>query len=307
MGQIATMLTSVTRTRSPLQRELDTLTKVLGIIAWGAVAVIVVVGLIRGMPADQLLLLGTAMAISAIPTGMPAFVSGLLSMGVDPARRCQGGRQEPHRRRDPRCDERDQHRQDRHPDAEPDDGVDAVRGRLVVHGRGGGLPEDGRHPLGRRGAGARLHPPRPSAWCSTATRSSSDDGSVIGDPTEAALVVLAAKLGVDAAETRRAYPRLAEVPFDSDYKFMATFHRVTVDGVEHVIELVKGAPDVVIARCTQAGGPLSGSQVPMARGPRRHRGGQRADGREGAAGARVRRPARRPATSWPRWPTTRWP
>jgi P-type Ca2+ transporter type 2C len=89
------------------------------------------------------------------------------------------------------------------------------------------------------------------------------DGSVIGDPTEAALVVLAAKLGVDAAETRRAYPRLAEVPFDSDYKFMATFHRITVEGVEHVIELVKGAPDVVIARCTQAGGPLSGSQVPM--------------------------------------------
>ena len=47
---------------------------------------------------------------------------------------------------------------------------------------------------------------------------------MIGDPTEAALVVLAAKLGVDAEETRRAYPRLAEVPFDSAYKFMATFH-----------------------------------------------------------------------------------
>ncbi len=59
-------------------------------------------------------------------------------------------------------------------------------------------------------------------------------GSVIGDPTEAALVVLAAKLGVDAEETRRAYPRLSEVPFDSEYKFMATFHRVAVDGVEHV-------------------------------------------------------------------------
>ena len=49
---------------------------------------------------------------------------------------------------------------------------------------------------------------------------------MVGDPTEAALVVLAAKLGVDAEETRRAYPRLAEVPFDSDYKFMATFHRL---------------------------------------------------------------------------------
>src|SRR6185503_15426588 len=82
MGQIATMLTSVTRTRSPLQKELDTLTRVLGIIAWTAVAFIVVVGLVRGVPISELLLLGTAMAISAIPTGLPAFVSGMLSYGA---------------------------------------------------------------------------------------------------------------------------------------------------------------------------------------------------------------------------------
>ena len=82
MGQIATMLTSVTRTRSPLQKELDSLTKVLGIIAWSAVAFIFVVGLARGTDAKELFLLGTAMAISAIPTGLPAFVSALLSMGA---------------------------------------------------------------------------------------------------------------------------------------------------------------------------------------------------------------------------------
>jgi magnesium-transporting ATPase (P-type) len=82
MGQIATMLTSVTRTRSPLQQELDSLTKVIGVIAWTAVAFIVVIGWARGMPVNELLLLGTAMAISAIPTGMPAFVSGLLSIGA---------------------------------------------------------------------------------------------------------------------------------------------------------------------------------------------------------------------------------
>ena len=54
------------------------------------------------------------------------------------------------------------------------------------------------------------------------------------------------------------------MPFDSDYKFMATFHRVPLDGAERVIELVKGGPDVVLARCTRSGGPLSGSQVPIA-------------------------------------------
>jgi len=53
------------------------------------------------------------------------------------------------------------------------------------------------------------------------------------------------------------------VPFDSEYKFMATFHHFPVEQTDHVIELVKGGPDVVLARCTRAGGPLSGSQVPI--------------------------------------------
>ena len=111
-----------------------------------------------------------------------------------------------------------------------------------------------------------------------------DDGAVVGDPTEAALVVLAAKLGVDAEETRRAYPRIAEVPFDSEYKFMATFHRFPVDGVDHVIELVKGGPDVVLARCTQSGGPLSGSQVPIEQA---RAGIEAANARMGEKGLRV--------------------
>ena len=87
----------------------------------------------------------------------------------------------------------------------------------------------------------------------------------VGDPTEAALVVLAAKIGVDAEITRRAHPRLAEVPFDSAYKFMATFHRASVpdDAPESVIGLVKGAPDVVLARCATA--MWHDEQVPIER------------------------------------------
>ncbi len=108
---------------------------------------------------------------------------------------------------------------------------------------------------------------------------------MIGDPTEAALVVLAAKLGVDAEETRRAYPRLAEVPFDSEYKFMATFHRVPVDGVEHVIELVKGAPDVVIARCSAGRRPAQ--RVAGADGRRPATDIEAANERMGEKGLRV--------------------
>ena len=78
------------------------------------------------------------------------------------------------------------------------------------------------------------------------------DGELIGDPTELALVALAAKGGVDAASTRQAYPRIAELPFDAAYKLMATFHKMTDEsGTEVVRCFVKGAPDQLLA---QAGG-----------------------------------------------------
>jgi len=262
MGQIATMLSSISRTRSPLQKELGSLTKVLGIVAWGAVAFIVIVGVARGEEFKDVLLLGTAMAISAIPTGMPAFVSGLLSMG---ARQLADSRAVVKNLTD----------------VETLGATSAINtdktGTLTMnemmvsmiyaagtwfHVEGEGYRKTGAitavagQPVPdftRLGLGLALD--------SDATVG--NDGTVVGDPTEAALVVLAAKLGVDAEETRRAYPRIAEVPFDSDYKFMATFHRVTLDGAEHVIELVKGAPDVVLARCSESGGPLSGSQQPI--------------------------------------------
>ena len=283
MGQIATMLTSVTRTRSPLQRELDSLTKVLGVIAWGAVAVIVVAGLIRGMPGQDLLLLGTAMAISAIPTGMPAFVSGLLSLG---ARQLADAKAVVKNLTD----------------VETLGATSAINtdktgtltlnqmmvSTLYASGSWFTVEGEGYRTTGaiRSVAGVPV-PDFTRLGLGLALDSDAvvgDGGAVIGDPTEAALVVLAAKLGVDAEETRRAYPRLTEVPFDSEYKFMATFHRVPVDGVEHVIELVKGAPDVVIARCSQAGGPLSGSQVPIAQA---RDGIEEANERMGKKGLRV--------------------
>ena len=262
MGKIATMLSSVTRTRSPLQKELGALTKVLGTIAWGAVAFIVIVGVARGLPFDEVLLLGTAMAISAIPTGMPAFVSGLLSLGAKQLADAKAVVKNL-------------------TDVETLGATSAINtdktGTLTLNEmmvstlytadswftvEGEGYRKAGTI---RSVAGA----PVPDftrlalGLVLDSDATVSDGGAVVGDPTEAALVVLAAKLGVDAEETRRAYPRLAEVPFDSDYKFMATFHHFTVNGVERVIQLVKGGPDVVLARCTMSGGPMSGSQVPI--------------------------------------------
>ena len=262
MGKIATMLTAVTRTRSPLQKELGSLTKVLGLVAWGAVAFIVVVGVARGEKFSDVLLLGTAMAISAIPTGMPAFVSGLLSLGAKQLAEAKAVVKNL-------------------TDVETLGATSAINtdktGTLtmnqmmvsVIYANDSWFTVEGEG-YRKRGAirsvaGASVPDFTRLAYGLVLDSDASvgDDGSVVGDPTEAALVVLAAKLGVDAEETRRTYPRIAEVPFDSDYKFMATFHRVPVNGTERMIQLVKGGPDVVLSRCAVAGGPLSGSQVPI--------------------------------------------
>ena len=273
MGQIATMLTSVTRTRSPLQKELDTLTKVLGVIAWTAVAIIVVVGLARGLSGTDVLLLGTAMAISAIPTGLPTFVSAMLSYGAKQLAEAKAVVKNL-------------------TDVETLGATSAINtdktGTLtmnemmvsVLYTGGSWFTVEGE---GYRKSGAILSTagaPTPDftrlayglALDSDATVS--DQGAVVGDPTEAALVVLAAKLGVDAEETRRAYPRLAEVPFDSEYKFMATFHRVPFDGRERVIGLVKGAPDVVLARCSAEGARSGDVPAPIDETSAQHRSGQ---------------------------------
>ncbi len=82
VGRIAAMLSGVVRTRSPLQQQLDDLTGKIGWIAWATLALILVVGLLRGLSFEALMLLGISMAVSAIPTGMPTFVQSMLAMGA---------------------------------------------------------------------------------------------------------------------------------------------------------------------------------------------------------------------------------
>src|SRR5918995_6514039 len=256
MGQIADMVTATKRTRSPLQRELDGMTKVFGLVAWLAVAVIAIFGIARGQEIETLLLLCVSTAIASIPTGLPTFVQAMLSSG---ARRLAESKAVVKSLTD----------------------VETLGGTTLINSdKTGTLTMNAMtattmlaggdwytiEGVGYRKTGAILgvaggKPPDFSrlalglSLCTDATVA--DDETVIGDPTEAAFVVLAAKMGTDAVRTRAALPRRAEVPFDSEYKFMATLHdRPDWMGPQLLHEphfaCVKGAPDVVLQRCSQA-------------------------------------------------------
>lgn len=254
VGRIAGMLGEVTRTRSPLQRQLDQLTRTLGIIAWGTLVVILVVGLVRGLTFTDLMLLGIAMAVSAIPTGLPTFVQSMLASGAQELARAKAIV------RNLSDVETLGSTSQINTDKTGTLTLNQMTARsLYLQGRWYEVDGEGYSWTGQvRGvAGA---PPGNldavayvSALANDATVSRS--GEVVGDPTEAALVVLAEKLGVSVDETRRAYPRAATVPFDSTYKFMATAHEVPLQGRTQLAILVKGGPDVVLARCATALGP----------------------------------------------------
>src|SRR3954462_6088511 len=256
MGHIANMVKSTHRSRSPLQRELDSMTKVFGAVAWLAVAVIAIVGAVRGQTLDTIVLLCVSTAISAIPDGMPTFVQAMLSSG---ARRLAGAKAVVKSLSD----------------------VETLGGTTVINSDktgtltmnamtattmfaqgewfmidGPGYVKTGQIRGAAGASGPDFHRLALGLiLCSDATVD--DDGSVIGDPTEAAFVVLAAKMGIGAAQTRDVLPRRAEVPFDSEYKFMATFHDCPewlAGGIlrQPHFACVKGGPDVVWGRFSHA-------------------------------------------------------
>jgi P-type Ca2+ transporter type 2C len=260
VGQISGMLSGVQQEKTPLTRQLDQLTVLLTIMAGAALALVVVIGLLRGDDFDELFLIGISLAVAAIPTGLPAVVTTVLSLGTQ-ALAAKGAIVKRLR------------------SVETLGSTSAICSdktgtltlnqmtarQLVMVGRrysieGEGYSTDGA--IKRVGGDATDTPLEPFMMAmALANDAAVHDGEIVGDPTEAALVVLAAKGGLDVDETRRVYPRLGEVPFDSEYKLMATFHELEEGGRKIVRCFVKGAPDVLLARSSQVRG-ADGSDVP---------------------------------------------
>jgi Ca2+-transporting ATPase len=247
IGHIAELLNRTEADKTPLQKQLDRLTVVISGLAGLAFLAMVLLGLMRDQDLDTIFVSGVALAISAIPTGLPAVVTTMYSMGTRALAAMNAIVK-------------------RLPSVETLGSVSAIcsdktgtltlnkmtavefsvpgQNRFTVKGEGYGTTGEILH---AGGASVPLDDVMlPMALCADARL---DGESLIGDPTEGALIVLAEKGGVHVDSAREMYPRVAEVPFDSEYKFMATFHAMKDDRGNDVIRcFVKGAPDVLIAR-----------------------------------------------------------
>ncbi len=235
MGKIANLLNSEEEGLTPLQQKLAQLGKYLGFMALAACVVIFIVGIANGIPVMEIFMTAVSLAVSAIPEGLPAIVTIVLSIGVQ-----RMVRKNALIRRLP--------------------AVETLGSASVICSDKTGTLTQNRMTLVR----AYLDDGAVSEDISASNTENIRqllklgtlccDGSVVfedgrethlGDPTETAIVLAAHKNGMPKDALNAAYPRLGGIPFDSDRKLMSTINRM--DGKNIVI--VKGAFDMMLPRC----------------------------------------------------------
>jgi P-type Ca2+ transporter type 2C len=245
MGQLSQELASTDDVPTPLQIQLNQLATRLGMIALSMVALLSLLQYLRGVKLTEIILDAIALSVAAMPEGLPVVVTVTLALGMHKMAR--------------------QHAIVKRLASVETLGCTTVicsdkTGTLTlnqmtvrtfmcanqqfeVSGEGYDL-QGAITPV--EGNTADVDTEQLMVPIVACNDSHVQDGKAIGDPMEAALLVLAAKSGLHREDVERELPRLAELPFDSKHKFMATFHR---DG-DDVKLFVKGAPDVLFAHCT---------------------------------------------------------
>jgi P-type Ca2+ transporter type 2C len=262
MGHIAGMLENAPAQTTPLQKELDRVGMRLGVIV--VVIAVVMIGTIiliedvRGFAGFfQVLILGVALAVAAVPEGLPAVVTAVLSMGVK--RMAQRNAIVRHLAAVETLGSATVIASDKTGTLTKNEmtvrAVVTASGRVEFEGTGYA-------PIGavKVAGGAQVEGPlrteleRALAVADRANNAvlQERDGQwkIQGDPTEGALVVAARKAGLEAMALGQRLERLAEVPFSSERKLMSTVHSDAQDH-GHLLVFTKGAPDVLLARCAR--------------------------------------------------------
>ncbi len=252
-GQIAEMLATVESGRTPLQENLDALGRALARAAAVLVAIVVVLGLLRDEPFVEMLVFGIALAVAVVPEALPAVVTISLALGVQRLVRRNAlmrrlAAVETLGSTSVICSDktgtltRDEMTA-RHV-VVADHRIDVTGAGYTPHGE---FTFDGR--AVELGASALASPLerllRAGMLAGDASIVRLRDGTwtIKGDPTEAALVVAAAKAGMHKAELEAEAPRIHEVPFTSEAKRMTTVHESGGD----LVAYAKGAPEVILA------------------------------------------------------------
>ncbi|HEY6878611.1 MAG TPA: HAD-IC family P-type ATPase [Polyangiales bacterium] len=231
LGAIAALAQAGTQPKTPLERRVGALGRVLAWVALGVFALIAAVGLLRGIPLGEIVLVGVSQLVGMVPEGLPVAVTVALAIGVQRMSR-------------------------RNVVVRRLSAVEALGATTVIcTDKTGTLtrnemtvavvvnPEGGELDVSERA-------PQEPVWsrlleaavlCNDAQLPG--EGRALGDPTEVALLTLAARVGIPADALRAKYPRVAELPFDAGQKLMATEHAVA--GQARVY--VKGAPEALLS------------------------------------------------------------
>ncbi|MDP3672666.1 MAG: HAD-IC family P-type ATPase [Telluria sp.] len=245
MGLLSQELAATVEAPTPLQRQLDQLGKRLGAMAVTLVGLLAFFEFLRGTDIAEIVLDAIALSVAAMPEGLPVVVTVTLALGMRSMARNRAivkrlASVETLGCTTVICS-----------DKTGTLTMNQMTARMFIYGgrRFEVSGEGYQAPGSITPADATDHRTdfAPLLLAMAACNDSHvRDGKVIGDPMEAALLVLAQKGGLTAQRVTQALPRIAEIPFDTAHKFMATFHRED----DTVRIFVKGAPDVLLDRCS---------------------------------------------------------
>lgn len=255
IGKIATSLSTMDTEMTPLQKRLAQLSKVLGILVLVVCAIVFGVGLLYDHGLMEMAMTAISLAVAAIPEGLPAIVTIVLSLGMS------------------RMAEKNaivkkllavetlgtvtyicSDKTGTLTQNEMTVTKAYVDGKVIEVGGTGYEPKGDLTHGGQevtQEAFPSLYTQASIGALANDADLSQEDGvyEVIGDPTEGALITYAGKLGLNEEDLDEDYPRVAEIPFDSSRKMMTSFHENFEEG--KVVSFTKGAPDIVLESCNR--------------------------------------------------------